>query len=433
MEYDIFISYSRSDHAIVDTFVQRLESAGYKVWIDRTGVYSGSQFKSMIVQAIEDSMVFLFFSSKDSNSSPWTAKEIGIAVNRQKPIIPIKLDDTPYNRSVEFDLIDLDFVGYKNKSSREQECNKLMRTLENILGKKQPLPMSKEEKKDLIKFDFLKNNRGCTISIAFISLLLIVAVPLFYSTSDFIFSSNVRDFKHCKRVAEQGYSDDQYQLGLYYEEGKVVTRDYQEAVKWYRKAAEQGHARAQCQLGVCYYVGNGVTQDYQEALKWFRKASEQGEAVAQNNLGLCYEKGLGVTQDYQEAAKWYRKSADQDFDKAQYKLGLLYEEGKGVTQNYQEAVECYRKAAEQGHIKAQCSLGVCYEKGNGITKNYQEAVKWYRKAADQGNAYAQYNLGCCYENGHGVPKDYQKALKWYRLAAHHGIEDACKAIERLTP
>lgn len=182
MEYDVFISYSRADSDIVNTFVQQLESAGYKVWIDKAGVYSGSQFKSMIVQAIEDSKVFLFFSSKDSNASPWTAKEIGIAVNRQKPIIPIRLDNTRYNRDVEFDLINLDFVDYNNKSSHEYECNKLMRSLENLLSDNQPDQQPEEEKKIQIKLGFLKINRGL---FAVLSLILSIAVicVLWYFTA----------------------------------------------------------------------------------------------------------------------------------------------------------------------------------------------------------------------------------------------------------
>ena len=53
MEHDIFISYSRKDTAIVDQFVDRLSEAGYRVWIDRDGIYSGDQFKAKIVRAIK--------------------------------------------------------------------------------------------------------------------------------------------------------------------------------------------------------------------------------------------------------------------------------------------------------------------------------------------------------------------------------------------
>lgn len=205
MEYDIFISYSRSDSRIVDSFVQRLESAGYKVWIDRAGVYSGSQFKSIIVQAIENSRVFLFFSSKDSNASPWTAKEIAIAVDRHKTIIPVKLDAARYNPEVEFDLINLDFVDYCNLTSRDRELNKLMRTLEMYFSKKQshqpqPQPQSQPiqqtyrpaqvQKSGTAQLSFFQKNRGCVITLTVLSSVLLVCVPLFLLTRMLFFTSS---------------------------------------------------------------------------------------------------------------------------------------------------------------------------------------------------------------------------------------------------
>ena len=95
-KHDIFISYSRADKNIVSKFVEIFEKAGYKVWIDAEGIYSGVRFKKVLVKAIEDSSVFIFFSSEKSNSSPWTAKEIGIAVNKMKTIIHEIPDNTEY-------------------------------------------------------------------------------------------------------------------------------------------------------------------------------------------------------------------------------------------------------------------------------------------------------------------------------------------------
>ena len=64
------------------------------------------------------------------------------------------------------------------------------------------------------------------------------------------------------------------------------------------KAAEQGDAEAQNNLGLAYYNGKGVTQDYVEAVKWWRKAAKQSNANAQYKLGLIYADGWGVKQDY---------------------------------------------------------------------------------------------------------------------------------------
>ena len=64
MKYDVFVSYSRKDTKIVDEFVNRLESEGVRVWIDRDGVESGDAFKRVIVNAIKESALFMFFSSE---------------------------------------------------------------------------------------------------------------------------------------------------------------------------------------------------------------------------------------------------------------------------------------------------------------------------------------------------------------------------------
>ena len=76
------------------------------------------------------------------------------------------------------------------------------------------------------------------------------------------------------------------------------------------KKAQSGDARAQNNLGYCYENGLGVTKDYNEAVKWYRKAAEQGNAYGQYNLGLCYENGDGVSKDINQAVKWYRKAAE---------------------------------------------------------------------------------------------------------------------------
>ncbi|MBQ9213603.1 MAG: SEL1-like repeat protein, partial [Bacteroidales bacterium] len=43
-------------------------------------------------------------------------------------------------------------------------------------------------------------------------------------------------------------------------------------------------ARAQNNLGVCYEKGQGVKKDYNKAKEWFSKAAEQGNEKAKTNL-----------------------------------------------------------------------------------------------------------------------------------------------------
>lgn len=129
MVYNVFISYSRKDKSFIDKFCKSLTDCGITYWLDKRGIENGNDFKTTIVKAIESSSVFLFFSSKNSNNSIWTAKEIGIAVARSKPIIPIKLDSSPYNEAVEFDLVNLDFVDFSRHSTYNETLSKLIDTI----------------------------------------------------------------------------------------------------------------------------------------------------------------------------------------------------------------------------------------------------------------------------------------------------------------
>ena len=201
-------------------------------------------------------------------------------------------------------------------------------------------------------------------------------------------------------------------------------KNYVEAMRWDRPAAEQGNATAQTYVGYLYEKGLGAPQDYTQALSWYRKAADQGHTPAQKNIGNLYEQGSGVTRDYGEAMRWYRKAADQEDAGAQTNIGYLYEEGLGVPQDYGEAMRWYRKAADRGEATAQNNIGVFYDKGYGVGQDYGEAMRWYRKAADQGNVDAEYNLALLYADGHGVPPDLGQARQWMQKAAEAGDSEA---------
>jgi len=112
------------------------------------------------------------------------------------------------------------------------------------------------------------------------------------------------DLEETRELANSGDAWYQSELALMYHRGQGITKDYDEAAKWYRLAAEQGFSKAQANLGVMYGEGHGVPQDYAEAARWFRLAAEQGNALAQHNLGLLYGTGKGVEQDCAEAYVW---------------------------------------------------------------------------------------------------------------------------------
>jgi uncharacterized protein len=181
--------------------------------------------------------------------------------------------------------------------------------------------------------------------------------------------------------------------------------------------AGQGDAREQYNLGLMYDTGRGVPKDYKEAVTWWRKAAEQGDARAQTNLGLMYDNGRGVPQDYKEAVKWYRKAAEQGDSGAQFSLGLRYDNGTGVAQDYKEAVKWYRKAAEQGNSLAQISLGLRYYNGQGVPKDDVKAYAWFNVGSANGSDQGSKNRDSIAKDmtPEQIAKAQELSAKWFEL------------------
>lgn len=143
---------------------------------------------------------------------------------------------------------------------------------------------------------------------------------------------------------------------------------------------ETNDAAALYNLGVSYLQGKDVTKDDNEATKYFQQAAENGHPGAQFALGNCYLQGRGIAVDKDSAAFWFQKAADQGHPGAQYALGNCYLRGVGLPLNQENAVMWFQKAAEQGHSGAQFNLATCYYMGIGISKNGKEAFILFQKA-----------------------------------------------------
>ena len=128
------------------------------------------------------------------------------------------------------------------------------------------------------------------------------------------------------------------------------------AANHFRTAADAGNPAGMNNLGYAYDQGRGVTQDHAEAVRWYRKAADAGNPSGMNNLGYAYAHGEGVTQDHSEAVRWYRKAADAGNPAGMNNLGYAYAHGQGVAQDQAEAVRWYRKAADEGHKNAKVAL-----------------------------------------------------------------------------
>lgn len=86
--------------------------------------------------------------------------------------------------------------------------------------------------------------------------------------------------------------------------------DFAIALREWRPLAEQGDASAQFYLGLSYENGDGVPRDYTKARQWYEKSAAQGEAKAQLYLGLQSAFGQGGPVDLVQAHMWYSLAAE---------------------------------------------------------------------------------------------------------------------------
>ena len=467
-EYDIFISYSRSNLEQVSAIKAEIEKVtNARCWMDLEGIEADvPRFTKAIVDGINNCRVFLFMCSEQSQNSDFAFRELYYAREKRKHVVIVRVDDKPLNDEFKLTYGLTNIIEWNNPPQRKKLFREIRRWIginEDVVREKvvNEEPIVIEQKKEEGTEIHIETDANCNMYRfrTFIKLLKAnddgvvhlkpgthklefvseefpeVKVSKVYSLErgidcDYISVSlkNQVEEERAKRmrVAEEARKNNLKGDEFY------NRKNYDEAVRWYHKAADQGNANAQYSLGLMYHYGTGVPQSYEEAATWYRKAADQGNAAAQNNLGWMYHNGYGVPQSYDEAVTWYRKAADQGYATAQTNLGWMYRNGYGVPQSYDEAVTWYRKAADQGYATAQTNLGWMYRNGYGVPQSYDEALRWYRKAADQGYATAQYNLGWMYENGYGVPQSNDEALRWYRKAADQGNADAKKALKRLT-
>ena len=114
MKHLVFISYSRKDGEKVSKIKAILDEYQIPYWIDKEGIFSGENYKEVIVDAIDVAKVVIFMSSANSNASINVIRELGYAVQQRKTIIPVLLDNAQYAKSIRLDISDIDQIEFKD-------------------------------------------------------------------------------------------------------------------------------------------------------------------------------------------------------------------------------------------------------------------------------------------------------------------------------
>ena len=102
MAHDVFLSYSSYDKTVADAVCAKLESQKIRCWIAPRDVPPGQSWAASIMDALSESKVFVLVFSDGSNKSKQVIREVGEAVDKGIPIVPLRIEDVEPSREMRY-------------------------------------------------------------------------------------------------------------------------------------------------------------------------------------------------------------------------------------------------------------------------------------------------------------------------------------------
>ena len=128
---DVFISYSREDQEHVFPVVDKLRKQGLDIWIDQEGIHGAKLWSQEIVNAIENSKVFILFASTKAFVSKNVTKELALASESDKHILPVFIEDADIPAAMKYQLAGIQHLVHEQGQTDETVGN-ILSTLGNL-------------------------------------------------------------------------------------------------------------------------------------------------------------------------------------------------------------------------------------------------------------------------------------------------------------
>lgn len=127
---DIFISYKAEQIQTANWVKAQLESNGLGCWMAPGDIPGGSNYAAEIPQAIRQCKIFVLLLSSQAQTSPWVAREVDLALNERKVVMPFMLEDCVLQDDFNFYLTNVQrYAAYQGKESVMQKMIQDIKTV----------------------------------------------------------------------------------------------------------------------------------------------------------------------------------------------------------------------------------------------------------------------------------------------------------------
>lgn len=464
----LFVSHVSEDKAQAAELVSELERRGVNCWIAPRDVRAGKPYDDEIAEAIDDCAAMLLIFSERCNESHYIRREITVAGEAQKLIIPFRIEDAHPKKGLRIRLADLHWIdGF---IAREQAIDALLRSVTPTPAREMrgdagsstaiaapppqappppATPVAATEKPTAPPLDASSKPDAVAgdPDAEFVEALecMLGAAPHRYDPDGGLAS--------IQRLASEGHAPAQHHLGLLHLRGRRVSRDPDQAARWFSAASEQGNRSALSDLGRLHERGSGVPLDKERALSLYKEAIDRGAFWMRRGVGRILRAAseiytpdpaeievVGDTEDlefnayhnhhaseimiHSDIAVLDRNLDDEDAiidgakagdPLAQFVVGHLYSETSKTAMSG-KGLAWFRMSAAQDFGPSQYFLGHALQMGFRVTGDWRAAMVWFERAASQGVAKAFDELAFAYEEGRSVNRNPHKAEALYEEA-----------------
>ncbi len=131
MAEEVFISYGSADRERIQDLVTRLRQAGVTVWIDEAGIEGAAMWSQEIVSAINNCNILILAISTNSAQSKNVVRELALASEDDKTILPVFIEPTEIPESMKYQLAGIQRVEYF-EGNEDESIGGVLRALKRL-------------------------------------------------------------------------------------------------------------------------------------------------------------------------------------------------------------------------------------------------------------------------------------------------------------
>lgn len=129
-----FISYNSANKKVATRLKKLLNGSGVETWIAPDDIPVGKKYAKVLNSALKNSACLVLLLSDAAQSSNWVAREVERAINYNKPIVTIRLEDLVLNDEFEFYLSVAQMVDIRDFDESNPEVQAVIEIIKEYTG-----------------------------------------------------------------------------------------------------------------------------------------------------------------------------------------------------------------------------------------------------------------------------------------------------------